>query len=237
MKKVLTLGLLVAVASIGAAQTFEAQISDLALLQNKQVQEELKISEATRDKMNKFAEDFNRRANSAQEEFRKKNPNATQPSQGLIDQLAKFESDLKKQVFGSLSKAQMKRLSELTLQAAGYPALMNDVVAKKVGLNATQIKKLRDEFQKMGTEVNRLQEGAIKPIYDKYGKEKPENEEEAKRVQEKVESETKAAMNKIQPQLDKLRDSWLLVVKKTVKAIQMNQFEALQGKPFRPSGQ
>jgi hypothetical protein len=31
-----------------------------------------------------------------------------------------------------------------------------------------------------------------------------------------------------------LRDEWLLVMKKTVKAIQLNKFEALQGKPFKP---
>ncbi|ARU40589.1 hypothetical protein CCB80_05315 [Armatimonadetes bacterium Uphvl-Ar1] len=237
MKRILTIGVMVASMGIAVAQSFESQISDLSLLQNKEVQNELGISEATRDKMNKFAEDFNRRANGAQEEFRKKNPSAQQPSQGLIDQLAKFESDLKKNIFGLLNQKQMKRLSELTLQAAGYPAMMNDIVAKKIGLNAAQLKKLRDEFQKMGTEVQRLQQGAMKPIYDKYGNEKPENEEAAKALQAKVEGEAQAAMAKIQPQLDKMRDGWLAVVKKTVKAIQMNRFEALQGKPFKPSGQ
>jgi hypothetical protein len=112
--------------------------------------------------------------------------------------------------------------------------MLSDTVAKKIGLTSAQLKKLRDGFQRTSTEVNRLQQEALKPIYDKYGKEKPESEEAAKKLQETVNGETKAAMDKIQPKLKTLRDEFLSIVKKTVKAIQMNRFEALQGKPYKP---
>jgi hypothetical protein len=221
-------------ASVAMAQSFEEGIADLSLLQNREVQDELGVTEDMRTKMNKFADDFNAKMKVLEEEYQKASEGKPTPPQPPVEKIANLQSGLKKNVFSLLSKSQIKRLSELTLQAAGYPAMLSDTVAKKIGLTSAQLKKLRDGFQRTSTEVNRLQQEALKPIYDKYGKEKPESEEAAKKLQETVNGETKAAMDKIQPKLKTLRDEFLSIVKKTVKAIQMNRFEALQGKPYKP---
>jgi hypothetical protein len=232
--RTLLIGMALVGPALGFSQTFEEQVSEFTLLQSKPVQIELGIDEALRNKMNKFAEDFNAKANKLQEDYRKSAEGKTNPPPAPMDKLAELEVTLRKNVYGLLSTAQKKRLSELTLQTAGYPAMMNPVVAKRVGLSDAQLKRLRDAYQKTGEKVNKLQEAAIKPIYEKYGKEKPANAEEQKATQDKINAEAKAAMEKIAPQLKALRDEWLLVMKKTVKAIQLNKFEALQGKPFKP---
>ncbi|MFM9873555.1 MAG: hypothetical protein ACKVQS_08850 [Fimbriimonadaceae bacterium] len=216
------------------AQSFEEQVSEFTLLQSKEVQAELGIDEAMRGKMNKFAEDFNTKANALQVEYRKQAEGKNPPPPEPIQKLQQLELNLRKNVYSLMSKAQLKRLSELTLQTAGYPAMMNPTVAKRIGLTDAQLKRLRDAYQKTGEAVNKLQQVAVKPIYEKYGKVQPKDEAEKNATQEKINAETKAAMDKITPELKKLRDEWLLVMKKTVKAIQLNRFEALQGKPFKP---
>lgn len=232
--RALLIGMALVGPALGIAQTFEEQVSEFGLLQSKEVQTELGIDEALRNKMNKFADDFNAKANKLQEEYRKSAEGKNPPPPAPVAKLQQLELTLRKNVYGLLNTAQKKRLSELTLQTAGYPALMNPVVAKKVGLSDAQVKKLRDAYEQTGRKVNKLQEDALKPIQDKYGKEKPANQAEQQALQEKINAEAKGVMDKLAPQLQVLRDEWLLVLKKTVKAIQLNKFETLQGKPFKP---
>ncbi len=234
LNRALLIGIALIGPAFGIAQTFEEQVSEFGLLQSKEVQTELGIDEALRNKMNKFADDFNAKANKLQADYQKSAEGKNPPPPAPVDKLQQLELTLRKNVYGLLSTAQKKRLSELTLQTAGYPAMMNPVVAKRIGLSDSQLKKLRDAYEATGKKVNAVQQEAIKPIYDKYGKEKPASAEEQQALQEKINGEAKAAMDKIAPQLKVLRDEWLLVMKKTVKAIQLNRFETLQGKPFKP---
>ncbi len=234
IKRTLLIGLALIGPAIGTSQTFEEQVSEFTLLQSKEVQTELGIDETLRGKMNKFANDFNSKANALQAEYQKSAEGKNPPPQPPVAKLQQLELNLRKNVYGLLSKGQLKRLSELTLQTAGYPAMMNPLVAKKIGLTEPQLKKLRDAFKTTGEKVTKLQQDAVKPIYDKYGKVQPKDEAEKNATQEKINAETKAAMDKITPMIQELRDEWLLVMKKTVKAIQLNRFEVLQGKPFKP---
>lgn len=238
MKKLLATGFVLGMAlasNVVLAQSFEEQVSDMGLLQSKEVQTELGFTEELRAKLNIHADDFNKKANKLQEEYRKKAEGKNPPPPAPVAELAKLEVELKKKVMKELSAAQLKRLSELTLQTAGYAAMLDETVANKIGLSKTQLEKLRNAFKENAQEAQRLQEGAMKPIYDKYGKEKPADEAAAKALQEKVQKEVQAANEKIQPQMKALQEKFLKTLKLTVKAIQFNKFEALQGKPFRPS--
>lgn len=227
------IGLALMGAVVGNAQSFEEKISNVALLQDKAVQDELGITEELRSKMNSFAEEFNNRANLAEEDFRKKNPDAKGYSQDFMKKIEGMKKTLDKNVLGVLSKAQVKRLSELTLQAAGYPAMLDPTVGKKIGLSDAQIKKLRDSFQVVDQKVNGIMNKERQKIMDKYEKEYKTQEEQAA-AQEKVNKEMADALKRVEPDLKKIRDEWLLTMKKTVKAIQLNRFDALMGKPFLP---
>jgi len=239
MKQLLAVGLVLGMAlasNVAVAQSFEEQVSDMGLLQSKEVQTELGFTEQLRAKLNVHAEDFNKKANKLQEDYRKKAEGKNPPPPAPIAEMAKLESELKKKVMKDLSAAQLKRLSELTLQTAGFAAMLDETVSKKIGLTSAQLEKLRSAFKDNAQEAQRLQEGAMKPIYEKYGKEKPADEATAKELQAKVQSEVQAATQKIQPQIQALQEKFLKTLKLTVKAIQFNKFEALQGKPFKPTG-
>lgn len=217
------------------AQTFEEKTANIDLLREKPVQTELGITEDLRTKMNKVAEEFNQKSNALLEDFKEKNPDAQGPDEALVKKINVFKADLNKKVLKLLSPAQVKRLSEITIQVLGYQALLSDDVAKKCGISDAQVKKLRDGFTSLNRQVQEVQQKALKPIYDKYGKQQPKNEEEAKALQEKANKEAQEIAKATEPELAKLRNEWLTLVKKTVKAIQLNKFEALQGKPFKAS--
>lgn len=239
MKQLLAMGLVLGMAfasNVVLAQSFEEQVSDMGLLQSKEVQAELGFTEELRNKLNVHADDFNKKANKLQEEYRKKAEGKNPPPPAPVAEMAKLEAELKKKVMKELSKAQIKRLSELTLQSAGFAAMLDQNVANKIGLTSAQLEKLRTAFKENAQEAQRLQEGVMKPIYDKYGKEKPADEAAAKELQAKVQKEVQAANEKIQPQVKALQEKFIKTLKLTVKAIQFNKFEALQGKPFKPTG-
>lgn len=233
--RLLLIGVALMGAAIGSAQSFEEKIANVALLQNKDIQDELGITESLRNKLNTYADEFNAKANKAQEDFQKKNPNATAASPELIKQIEGYQKTMEKNVLGALSKAQLKRLSEITLQASGFPAMMDPNVAKQIGLTDAQVKKLRDAFQVSEQNIQRLVEKEQNKIRDKYNKQY-KTEEESKAAQESVNRESAEAMKRIEPEIVKQRNAWLATFKKTVKAIQINRFEALLGKPFKPAG-
>lgn len=238
MKQIVAVSLILglALASTSAvAQSFEEKVSDMALLQSKEVQAELKITEETRAKLNVHAENFNKKANKLQQDYLKKAEGKTPAPAPPVVEMEKLQAELKKNVLGELSKAQIKRLSEITLQGAGFAAMLDDNVANKIGLSSDQLKKLRAAFKASADESRRIQEGALKPIQDKYKDEKePTDPEVKKEMEAKIRAEVDEANKKVQPQLQAQQEKFIKALKSTVKAIQFNKFEALQGKPFIP---
>lgn len=219
--------------AVALAQTFEEKVCDITLLMDREVQNELGVSEALRTKLNKHADEFNEKANKLQAEYQKSAEGKSEPPRPPVEKMAELEAGFRRKVLAELSTKQKKRLSEITLQVAGYTALLNQTVADKIDLSKAQVEKLRKAFESNANEARRLQEGAMKKIYDKYGKEKPANEEEAKKLQEKIQPELQKAQKELEPKLLKLRNEFITTVKKTVKAIQLNRLEALQGKPYK----
>ncbi len=220
-------------AHVGFAQTFEEKVCDITLLMDRQIQNEIGVSEALRTKLNKHADEFNEKAQKMQADYQKSAEGKNPPPPPPLAKLAELEAGFRKKILAELNTQQKKRLSEITLQVAGFTALLNEAVAEKIGLNKAQIDKLRKAFEANAKEAQRLQQGAMKKIHDKYENEKPANEEEARKLQEKIAPEIEKAQKELEPKLLKLRGEFLTTVKKTVKAIQLNRFEALQGKPYK----
>lgn len=243
MKKLVAMALVGVLSSaLAAADQFDYLVANVSLLQDKGVQKELGVSESMRSKLNKHADWFNAQMKQMDAELaaaRKKNPKA-KPSG---DKIISLQKQLKGKVLGELGASQVQRLREITLQEAGYSALLDKTVADKVGLSATQLKALRDEWSRnekkadaYGREGGKIEEKALQPIIAKYGNTKPKDKAEV----EKRRAEAQAALKKAEPQLKPLQTkinalgpSFEAFVKKTCTAQQLSTLKTLQGAEFK----
>jgi hypothetical protein len=131
MRVLTILGLLGAAVSAFAVDNFDAKVSNIDVLRDKNVQSELGITEGQRKTMNVYADAYSKANNDKVMEYQKakKKPDVA---------LSKFSFDayvkLRTNVLKILSPNQMKRLRELTIQAAGPRALLDKTVADKVGI-------------------------------------------------------------------------------------------------------
>ncbi|MDI9639886.1 hypothetical protein QPK87_19550 [Kamptonema cortianum] len=233
-KSILSMLILSAATVSLAADSFDYKIADIRVMQDRAVQTDLGIDEALRAKLNKHAAWFDGELKKMQEKHKDRFDPTKPPPNDIVQEMNKKQEELKKRVLGELSDAQVKRLRELTIQFAGMPALMEPTIAKRIGLTDAQLKKLRSSFEEMVSKSSKIEQEATKPVYEKFKNRQPANEEEARKLQEEIQKEIAAVQEKIAPKTLKLRDEWFLVIKKTVKAIQLNRFEDLQGKLFKP---
>lgn len=243
MKKLVAVALMGLVGTVVAsADQFDSLVANVSLLQDKSVQKELGVTEALRAKLNKHADWFNGQMKQMDTELaaaRKKNPKAKVSGDKIIG----LQKQLKSKVLAELSARQVLRLREITLQEAGYSALLDKTVADRVGLTAAQLKSLRDEWSRneakadaYGREGGKIEEKALQPIFAKYGKTEPKDKAEA----EKRRNEVQAALKKVEPQLkavqtkiNALGPSFDAFVKKTCTAAQLSTLKSLQGPEFK----
>jgi len=218
--------------AIGFADAFDERTANVALLQDKRVQTDLKISEAQRKKMNTHAEWFNKEAEKIRQAWVKSAQGKNPPPAPPQAKMQALEQSLKSRVFKELSQTQIKRLREITVQQAGVLALLDDSVAKKIGLSATQVSALKARFKSNAEKAQKLQTAAINPINAKYKDKKPKDQKEAQALQAQYGKEIQAAAKKIEPQITKLRKEFETFVGTTLSASQKSAWSALKGKPF-----
>lgn len=215
-----------------ASADFDTDVANIALLQSKKIQTELKVTAAQRATLNKHADWFNAENQKLVKEAEALAKQGKQPTQAMMQKGNKIQADMKTKVVSVLSKWQKQRLREITLQGAGYLALMDPTVAKRVGLSSTQSANIRKEFEANGKKAGEAQQKAIKPIVDKYQGKKPKNAAEEQKLSAEFQKEMQAAQAKVQPTLKKLQDSFNAYVKKTLTAQQMKTFTTLQGPKY-----
>ncbi len=223
---------LVASAASFASADFDSDVANIALLQSKPIQTELKVSAAQRATLNKHADWFNAENKKLSAEAEALAKQGKQPTQALINKGTKLGDTMKTKVLAVLSKYQKQRLREITLQGAGYLALMDPIVGKRVGVTADQTSKIRKQFEASGKKAGEIQQKAIKPIMDKYKDKKPKNAEEQQKLATQFQGEMGAAQKKVEPQLKKLQDEFNAFVKKTLTAAQMKTWNGLLGAKY-----
>ncbi len=220
------------------ADDFDKRYADASLLQNKNVQTELGMSEGLRAKLNKHADAFNEAMGALQTKYAKdveaaRKAGAKQPPPFPAEKAQAIDATLRKNVIGELSESQVKRLRELSLQIAGYQAFLDDGVAKRCGLNQTQVKKLRTAFEDNTKKLASLQQMIEARIQAKYKDKKPKDEAEAKKLSEDYQADMQKEIKASESQFQEIRSAWIYVVKHTVNAKQRNVLESLQGKAFK----
>lgn len=220
-------------ASFATADAFDERVANVALLQAKPVQTELKITEAQRKKMNTHADAFNAEARKINEEFQKNSSKGESAMKTAATKMQAAEQRLKSKIMKELSQTQIKRLREITVQQAGILGLMDDNVAKKVGITSAQVNKMRSRFKANAEKAQKIQANALGPINSKYAGKKPKNESEAKTMQAAYQKEMQAAAKKVEPELAKLRKDFETYAAGLLSAAQKAAWNNLKGKAFK----
>lgn len=229
--KALILAPLALLSNLALADAFDEQIASIQLLQSKPVQKELGITQAQRAAMNKYADEFNKKAEAYQADLAKKSDGGKKQVQRDIAQETKMLGELKQKVLSQLSQAQIKRLRELSLQAVGVTALGDDAVAAKVGLSTEQKNKIRKLVQAGLEGANKIMEAAHQRA--SKGIPTPKNQAEAEKATKTYNTRIAEEQKKIQPSLDKIRADTIKNVLAVMNPNQKAAWNALQGKIFK----
>lgn len=216
--------------TVRAADEFDMYVSDVAILQIKEIQKELRITEGQRVAMNNHAQWLSQQGVAIDRLVVDKKLSPDNANKRMTAHLA----TLKKRVLSELSNAQVKRLREITLQRDGLLPLMDQKVSEKIGMTTAQLKKIREAYIANDARSKALQDKAFSPIFDKYGKMKPKNDTERKQLEAQANKEIEAEKAKLAPELEKLGKEFEGLVNRTLSKNQLAEFKALKGKPFVP---
>lgn len=211
---------------------FDYAVSNVSLLQAKPIKVELKISEAQRAKMNKYAEEFNKSMGSMLNAI-EKSKDGKPPKDADPKMKAAYEK-LKKGVLAQLTPIQLKRLREITLKQVGLPALTDPLVAKRIGIADAQLKLIQSTYEKAVAAAAKIEDSALNVALKDLKARKPKTEKEAKEIMDEANKRAEAVHKKIDPQISKLRKDAEAKVAATLTAAQRSAWEALKGKKYTP---
>ncbi len=208
--------------------SFDFHVANVVILQDRRVQSELGITAAQRAKMNVYASKHRERIKSYEQELQAKKEKAD-PKKVLG-----FLETLKEGVLKQLSASQLKRLRELTLQNVGLAAVADEVVAKRVGLSASQLSKFRSILTTANKKIFETERSAAKKALAKYEGMHAKTKDEAQKLASQAKADLQAAGRKIAPTLQKLTADRNEKMAAVLTSKQQKAFVALQGKPFVP---
>jgi hypothetical protein len=211
---------------------FDYHCADVLILQAKPVQQEIKLTEAQRNKMNVAAQKHQKVIEGLQKKYGNQQPDEATMKK-VNPQIQKSFDELKKSVIAVLSAAQLKRVREINLQRMDVAALLDVEVAKRLGLKPGQSKKIGQTVQAAQTKVAKLQQDAASPILTKYQSKQPKSEAEGKKLQAEFNKEMEAAGKKVAPKVIAEQKSAKDKVLAVLTPSQRTAFKALQGNPFK----
>jgi hypothetical protein len=219
-------------AQIGKMDPFDFHVSNVEILQDRRVQSTLGVTEAQRGAMNRFAQVNQKELGALQQEYQKAGKD---PRQALSDPRSRgYFLELKTNVCFQLTKAQLHRLSQITLQSVGIQSILDDVVAKKIGLSSSQLTKERSVYQSGAKQATDLQEKVVAPIRTRYLQIKPKSREEAEALGGKFRDEIKKALQPVLPQVKAISNGTEANMKSILTASQRSIFASLQGPKYTP---
>lgn len=110
----------------------------LGLLRNPQVQEELKLTEEQRQKIEQLGDSLREKLRGLGQELRQLTPEEREK------RLQAVNEEVEKELAKVLRKQQLTRLKQIALQVEGLAALGRTEVAKQVGINEEQQRKIQE---------------------------------------------------------------------------------------------
>lgn len=215
-----------------ARDAFDLQVANVEIMRDRAVQDELGITEGQRKNLNGFADKFNAANNAKIEEYKKAKK---QPDMAFQKFTYGEYVKMRTAVLGGISDGQLKRLREITIQAAGPRAILDKNVATKIGLTDKDYSFIRSTIIASDQKIAKIKGEVGEGIRKKYEKTaKPKTQKEAEALNKKVQADIAAAMKKREPELKALVTASDNKVKSVVKQTHLDKLKALAGKPFVP---
>ncbi len=222
--------LVVLVVSLGGILTstdqFDSHVASLIMLMRKDVQKDIGLTETQRKAMNAEASRYN--------EQMKQLLAKSDPKKGIPPAATGALKQLIDLVFAKLSPPQLKRLGQISLQAIGPGALGDAEVAKRVGLDPAQLKKIRTTYGSSIEEAQKLHAQAVDRALQPFKKLKPKDQAEADKLNVKANKKVAAAERRVGPRLTAIRKAADAKVIGTLTPAQQATWKALLGKTFKP---
>lgn len=211
---------------------FDFVVSDVRVLQDRAVQNDIGVSANQRARMNAFAERHRARLADLEKSFGSQKPTESARKQAELQVLG-YMSDLKKSVLGVLSPKQLQRLREITLQGYGWSALADERVGTRIGLTAKQQKQVQKVIADGQEAAKGIQAKSVEPIIAHYRSIKPKDEAEAAKLNTEMQAKIQAAGKQDRPALLKIQAQVLAKIKQTLSQKQQTSYIKLQGTRFR----
>lgn len=216
-----------------AVDAFDEHCATISLLQDPTVRTEIGLNQSQRDKMNEHARAYDKKLADYAKKLAGKQPDGTV--------LQQYLDQLKKGVLSQMTQPQIKRLRELSIQAAGLLGPLDPIVASKIGMSSAEAKKYKQTYVDGKTSAERLLQQTLGPIQQKYiklalpyrGKEK-EHEKELADLKKRFDVEAKAATTKIKPRVDSITKNTETKLIAMITPKQKAVWTAIQGKKFVP---
>jgi hypothetical protein len=211
---------------------FDLKVANIDVLRDRAVQDEIGITEGQRTTLNKYADAFSKGNQAKIDEYKKakKQPDAA---------LQKFTMNafitLRTNVLKSVSDGQLKRLREITLQIAGPRAILDPVVAKRVGLTDAEYQAFKKAIIDGDTKIAKIKGEIGKKIQLQFKNvKKPKTKEEADAINKKVNAAVEVESKKRASEFRKISAESDSKVGKIVNKTYLERLRALMGKPFEP---
>ncbi len=215
-----------------AKDEFDMKVANVEILRDRAIQDELGVTEGQRKTLNGFAEKFNSANNAKIAEYQKAKKQPDMAFQKFTyDQYVKMRGS----VLGALSDGQVKRLREVTIQAAGPRAILDKNIATRIGLTDKDYTLIRTTIVGSDQKIAKIKGDVGAVIRKKYEKTaKPKTKEEAEKLNKKVQADIASEMKKHESEIKSIVTASDAKVKTVVKQAHLDKLKALCGKPVQP---
>lgn len=215
-----------------AADAFDLKVANIDVLQDKNVQAELGITAGQLKSMNVFAAQYSATNKTKIEEYQKAKK---QIDQAFSDFHVKQYILLRNNVLKLLSPNQVKRLRELTLQAAGPRALLDKSVADKVGIPPTEYNSFCAAIREGDQKVAKIKKEVSDKIQVKYkGQKPPTTKKESDALRLKVNTDISIEMRKHEAEMKTVLSASEAKTSKIITKKYLDALQVLMGKRFTP---
>ena len=213
-----------------AADDFDLKVANLEVLRDKNVQAELGVTAGQLKTINVYAEKFTGLNKAKVAEYQKANK---KPDQAFVTYGRAQYIQLRTNVLKTLSPNQVKRLRELTLQAAGPRALLDKFVADKVGMPTKDYSTFCAAISEGDQKIAKIKADVSDKIRAKYKDQKqPKTQKEGDALQAKLNADLAAEMKKHEAEMKAVLQSSEAKTSKIVTKKYLETLKALMGKPF-----
>jgi hypothetical protein len=219
-------------AVLAHADDFDTKVANIDVLRDKNVQAEIGVTEGQRKSMNVFADKFTaaNKAKISEYQKAKKKPDQAFSTFGMEQYVS-----LRTNVLKLLSPNQLKRLRELTLQAAGPRALLDKTVSDKVGIPTADYNKFKAAIAEGDQKIAKIKGAVADKIKAKYKDQKqPTNQKDTDALRAKFNKDLEAEMKSHETEMKGVLQASEKKTSAIITKKYLDNLKALMGKPFTP---